>query len=367
MADSAQLADCLAPRLLPPVEAARRVENSTVSLTDLLAGRIGTEVLEAAFSPQGSGALLIRLDPEQAAFHNLFYRRQWWVGTHRSPTGGIVCPPLEAAFGQLDGPLMRLLACCGLATVQARAGRPTRHSLRDFDPRSLLPHAEEFLHRSVGRPLFANRQEFHPSVDWLLQQEAAGQLTADPDPELAVVAFAGPGGQSAVIGRQQADETRLLSLYRQWCAVSPEEQEGHGNQLNGDIYYSAYRGRIHLDQGQTITVLFGPGELRDAQGYPPTGPDAATAIGGSLMVAPPSGGGLTPLPARLPDGSPYVVVFFEDPPHRRGVPSPHPSGPWRGSPHGVQRICSRSHSRGQVVLHLTIEERHLHAPGDLAD
>jgi len=112
----------------------------------------------------------------------------------------------------------------GLATVQARAGRPFRHSLRHFDPRSLLPHAEDLLHRSVGRPLFANRQGFHPSVDWLLQQEAAGQLTADPDPELVVVAFSGPGCQSALIGRQQADETRLLSLYRKWCAASLEEQ-----------------------------------------------------------------------------------------------------------------------------------------------
>jgi|694.fasta_scaffold60384_3 hypothetical protein len=364
MSDSIQLADCLPPCLLPSVEAAQRVNNSTVTLTDLLAGNVGADVLETAFSQQGSGALLIRLDPEQAAFYNLFYRCQWWVGTHRSPAGGIVSPPLEAAFVKLDWPLMRLLACCGLATVQARAGSPSRHSLKHFDPRSLLPNAEDILHRSLGRPVFANRQEFHPSVEWLLQQEAAGQLKADPDPELAVVAFSGPSGQPAVIGRKQADETRLLSLYRHWCDASPEEKEGHGNQLNGDIYYSAYRGRIHLDQGQTVTVLFGPGELRDAEGNPPPGPDGATAIGGTLMVAPPSGGGLTPLPARLPDGSPYVVVFFEEPSHRPGVPPLHPSGPWRGSPHGVQRVCSRSHSRGQVVLHLTIQERHLNAAVD---
>jgi len=102
----------------------------------------------------------------------------------------------------------------------------------------------------VGRPLAANRQEFHPCVDWLIEQEKAGRLQRDENPALEVVAFVnGETGAERILGRAQADEAQLLALYREWRSAGPEERRGHGNKYNGNVYYGAFRGHTHLDCG----------------------------------------------------------------------------------------------------------------------
>ncbi len=221
------------------------------------------------------------------------------------------------------------------------------------------------LSGAIGRPLAANRQEFHPSVEWLLEQEEAECLRKDENPSYAIVARFGGHTGSGIVGRAQADEVRLLALYREWKSASPEERRGHGSKHNGDVYYGAFRGRTHVDSGTTMTVLFGPGELRDRRGFPVARTTKSRELGGTLMVASPGEETFTSLPYRLPCGSPYVVVFFEDYDELRPT-RPTPTGEefaintnalgWAATVHGVRRIEDTGFSRGQAVVHVLITE-----------
>jgi hypothetical protein len=217
--------------------------------------------------------------------------------------------------------------------------------------------------------LAANRQEFHPSVAWLRTQEVAGKLRRDENPTYEIVARFEDSGLE-IRGRTQADELRLMELYREWEAAGPDERRGHGNKYNGDVYYGAFRGRTHLDCGGTMTVLFGPGELRDGDGLPAAESVHSRELGGVLLTASPGEQRFTSLPYRLPGGAPYVVVFFEE--YQSPPPTPSPAAParpvdadalgWRATVHGVSRIEDPQFSRGQAVVHLVVTDRDL-APG----
>jgi hypothetical protein len=110
-----------------------------------------------------------------------------------------------------------------------------------------------------------------------------------------------------------------------------------------------------------MTVLFGPGDVRDRDGFPVPGTAKSRELGGTLMVASPGEEALTSLPYRLACGSPYVVVFFERH-HERWLTSPTPTGQdsaintsalgWAATVHGVRRIEDTSFSRGQAVVHV---------------
>jgi hypothetical protein len=336
-------------------ETRRRIDNSTVSMRSLFSGRLSRNVINIAFSGDGCGATLIELDDNWNHFYEEYYLTQWRLG-HRVFESDSAKRLLEARFLSLDLPLRLLLCRCGVAVTRTRSGIGRSFRLTEDD----LTHfgCDLPLTYTIGRPLAANRTEFHPCVDWLIEQERSQTIQINNDPTLTVVGHDANG--SKIIGRPYADEARLLALYREWQAASPEERGGHGNKYNGDIYYGAFRGRMHVDCGSTLTVLFGPGELRDRAGRAPDSTINPNELGGTLEVAALKEEDAIPLPPRLPSGSAFVVVFFED-------ASPSPANPllntrdlgWAPTLHGVQRIFDTRFSRGQAVMHLRISSNNL--------
>jgi len=346
-------------------EMLRKVAHSTIAFISLTEGRVMAEQIERAFSSKGCGAVLIKLDRRHSALYERFYRLQWQLGTRAFDTD-VEEKAAAIEFAALDLPVQHLLCRCGLGVARARKGRA------DAMPESLLD-VEKFLRtdptsltNAIGRPLALNRKEFHPSVEWLLQQEQAGSLRQNNNSSYEVVAYTADRPGSEIIGPSQADEARLLALYQEWKSATPEEQRGDGNKHNGDVYYGAFRGRIHMDAGSTMTVLLGPGEVRDCRGFPVAVGTKSRELGGTLMVAPPSEKTFTSLPYRLPCGSPYVVVFFED--HKGGQSATRVGEGiainanalgWTGTRHGVRRIEDTGFSRGQAVVHLRLTEADL--------
>ena len=375
--------DHLRPALVTADDAALKVRRSTVFLSDLLAGRVARKTIELAFSRHGCGAVLVRLDERGSDAYETFYRLQWQLGTRAFGNDHAV-EGAAGRFDAFDSPVRRLLCECALAVARARIGvtRPTSVSLVELT--KLLRTGARSLSVAVGRPLAANRKEFHPSVHWLIEQEKTGGLRKDEDPAIDVVAVVNDRGRpSQIFGRVRADEAQLLALYREWAAASPEERCGHGGKHNGNVYYGAYRGHTHLDSGSTMTVLYGPGELRDRAGSAPDVAVNSADLGGTLIVAAPGEDRFTPLPYRLPCGSPFVVVFFEQvretpmsslgptPPgempdnggFNRGQVCSMDRGPtgintnamgWAATVHGVRRIENPAVSRGQTVMHMLL-------------
>lgn len=356
------LADQLPPVLAGDREMLRKVEQSTVSLVSLVKGQVRAEQIERAFSSEGCGAALIKLDGPHSALYEQFYRLQWQLGT-RAFANGVDKETVAATFAALDLPVQQLLCRCGVGVARTRKGLTNSMPPSSVDVKKLLRTNGGPLTGAVGRPLAADRQEFHPSVEWLLEQEEAGCLRNDENPSYGVVAHSGHHAGSGITGRSQADEVQLLALYREWESANPEGRRGHGNKYNGDVYYGAYRGRTHLDSGSTMTVLLGAGDLRDRRGFPVARTTKSRELGGALMVASPGEETFTSLPYRLPCGSPYVVVFFEK---YDGLRPPTPTGQefavntnglgWAATVHGVQRIEGTGFSRGQAVVHMFITE-----------
>jgi hypothetical protein len=354
------LTDQFPPVLVSDGEMLRKVEQSTVSLVSLVEGQVRAEQIERAFSSEGCGAVLIELDGPRSAMYEQFYRLQWQLGT-RAFESDVEEKTAAAKFAALDLPVRQLLCRCGVGVVRNRTGLTNPVPRSPVDVSKLLRNNAAPLTGAVGRPMATNRQEFHPSVEWLLEKEQAGCLRNDGNPSYQIVSPAGGHAGAPIMGRSQADEARLLALYREWEAASPEEQRGHGNKYNGDVYYGAFRGRVHLDFGITMTVLFGPGDVRDRDGFPVPGTTKSRELGGTLMVASPGEEALTSLPYRLPGGSPYVVVFFERYYEPRLTP-PAPTGEasaintsalgWAATVHGVCRIEDPAFSRGQAVVHV---------------
>jgi hypothetical protein len=363
------LTDHLSPVLGADGEMLTKVKQSTVSLDSLLEGQVCAEQIERAFTSEGCGAILIKLDGPHRAMYERFYRLQWQLGT-RAFDNDYDKENAAAEFAGLDLPVQMLLYRCAVGVARCRKG------LKNVMPRS--PAEVKKLLRStaftdaIGRPLAKNRKEFHPSVEWLLEQEHAGSLRRNENPSYEIVSFSGDHAKSEIFGRSCADEGRLLGLYREWKSASPEEQRGHGNKYNGDVYYGAFRGRTHPDCSCSncgMTVLFGPGELRGSHGFPVGAPKTPRELGGNLMVASPGEEIFTSLPYRLPCGSPYVVAFFELEQHEvlRRPPSPtwqefvfntNPLG-WAATIHGVRRIEDTRFSRGQAVVHVHMTQSDL--------
>jgi hypothetical protein len=364
------LTDHLSPLLGTDGEMLMKVEQSTVSLVDLIEGQVCPKQIERAFSSDGCGAVLIKLDGSLSAMYERFYHLQWQLGT-RAFDNNLDKENAAAEFAGLDLPVQTLLCRCGVGVARSRNG------LTNVMPRSLV-ETKKLLRNNgftsaIGRPLARNRKEFHPSVDWLLEQERAGSLCSDETPSYEIVSSSCDYEGSRLMGRSRADEVRLLALYREWKSASPEEQRGHGNKYNGDIYYGAFRGRTHLDCGCSscaMTVLFGPGELRDCRGLPVPATSTPQELGGNLMVASPEEDTFTSLPYRLPCGSPYVIVFFELEQHHEMLPTPpiptrrgsvfdtNALG-WAATVHGVRRIEDKRFSRGQAVVHVLMTQSDL--------
>jgi hypothetical protein len=133
-----------------------------------------------------------------------------------------------------------------------------------------------------------------------------------------------------------------------------------------------------------MSVLFGAGDLRDRDGFPVDGTTKSQELGGTLMVASTGEKNFTALPYRLPCGSPYVVVFFEEfderarpkPPaligkeaensdsqkataagrHRTPVAINTSALGWAATVHGVRRIEDTGCSRGQTIVHVFMTE-----------
>jgi len=356
------LADHLSPVLAADGEMLKKVEQSTISLTSLVECQVCPEQVERAFSSEGCGAVLVKLDEAHSAMYERFFRLQWKLGT-RTFDNDLDQKSAAAEFEGLDLPVQTLLCRCGISVARSRKG------LTNVMPRSPV-EVQKLLYNNgftsaIGRPLARNRKEFHPSVEWLLEQEQAGSL-CDENPSYEIVSSSGDHGGSGIMGRSRADEVRLLALYREWKSARPEEQRGHGNKYNGDVYYGAFRGRTHVDCGcssSAMTVLFGPGELRDRHGSPVPATSTPRELGGNLMVASPGEQTFTSLPYRLPCGSPYLVVFFELEQYHEVSPTPPtPTGQevvfktnalgWAATVHGVRRIEDTSFSRGQAVVHV---------------
>jgi hypothetical protein len=354
------LTDQLSPVLAADGEMLRKVKQSTVSLVSLVDGRVRSERIDRAFSYEGCGAVLIELDRPCSALYERFYRLQWQLGT-RTFANDVDKQTAAAKFAALDLPVQQLLCRCGVGVARARKGHTNPMPPSPVDVTKLLCTNGAPLTGAVGRPLAANRQEFHPSVEWLVEQEQAGSLREDENPSYTIVAHDQAG--SAIMGRTHADEVRLLALYREWQSASPEDRRGDGNKRNGDVYYGAFRGRTHVDSGTTMTVLFGPGDLRDRRGFPVARMTKSRELGGTLMVASPGQDTFTSLPYCLPGGSRYVVVFFERhdelrPPTATGEEfaiNTNAIG-WAPTVHGVRRIEDTGFSRGQAVVHLRVTE-----------
>ena len=382
------LSDQLPPVLVTADEATRKVSQSTVSLFALLAGRVARDEIELAFSRQGCGAVLVQLDQRNCDIYETFYRLQSQLG-YRAFGTVATAKSAAASFAAFDLPVRQLLCECALAVARARTGLARPTSVSPVELTKFLLSGAHPLKSAVGRPLAADRQEFHPCVDWLIEQEKAGRLRRDENPALRVITVVNEAGRiRRISGRVQADEAQLLALYREWRAAGPDERCGHGNKCNGNVYYGAYRGRTHLDIGSTTTVLFGPGDLRDRAGCAANCATNSFDLGGTLMVAAPSEERFVPLPYRLPCGLPYVVVFFEKVPE---LPTPRPfSTPlvevaedgvgikagthpedgrpvgintnalgWAATVHGVRRIENPGFSRGQTVMHVLLTDSDL--------
>jgi hypothetical protein len=357
-------ADQLPPVLAADGEMLRKVEQSTVSLVSLVEGRAHAEQIERAFSSEGCGAVLIKLDGPHSAVYEQFYRLQWQLRT-RAFNNDVDKETAAAKFSALDLPVQQLLCRCGIGVARSRKGLTNPMPRLPVDVKKLLRNNAAPLTGAIGRPIALNRQEFHPSVEWLLEQEEAGSLRKDENPSYQIVAHSRDRAGRGMMVRSQADEVRLLALYHEWKSASPEEQRGHGNRYNGDVYYGAFRGRTHLDLGRTMTILFGPGDLRDRRGFPVAGTIKSRELGGTLMVASPGEETFTSLPYRLPCGSPYVVVFFEDNHERLRTPPALTGGEfaintnalgWAATVHGVRRIEDTGFSRGQTVVHALMTE-----------
>lgn len=381
------LVDYLPPALLADGQMMRKVDHSIISLDSLLKGEVRPDQIERALSFEGCGAVLIKLDEYYSAMYERFYRLQWQLGHRVFDNGTNDKETAAAAFAPLDTPVRELLCRCGVAVARTRKGLTSPMVWRpSMDVKRFLGPNAATLSVAIGRPLAANRKEFHPSVDWLLEQEEKGCLQKDENPSYDVVAHSAGDTGSRIMGRSQADETRLLALYREWKLASPGEQQGHGNKLNGDVYYGAFRGRTHVDCGSTMSVLFGAGALRDRDGFPVDGTTKSQELGGTLMVASPGEKKFTSLPYRLPCGSPYVVVFFEEfdqprptpsasigeeaenrgnqkatgarQPRRQAAIDTNALG-WAATVHGVRRIEDTSFSRGQTIVHVHMTEEDL--------
>jgi hypothetical protein len=368
--------DYLEPVLVTPDEAATKVRRSVVSLSSLLAGQITRDEIELAFSSQGCGAVIVQLDQRRSDLYDRFYRLQWQLGT-RAFSSITEANSAAVHFAALDAPVRRLLHECAFAVGRARIGLTGATSAMPAKLAESIVAGTCPLAAAVGRPLAANRHEFHPCVDWLIEQQTAGRLRKDENPDFDVVAVVNEQeGPRQILGRARADETQLLALYQEWLDATPDERCGHGDKYNGNVYYGAFRGHTHLDCGSLMTVLFGPGELRDRTGRAADSTTDPRAIGGTLMVVPPGQDGFTPLPYRLPCGSPYVVVFFGEVPEyaspaiwpmlllhrervdgdgekvggsRRMAVNTAALG-WKATIHGVRRIEDSRFSRGQTVV-----------------
>ncbi|MDQ1637072.1 MAG: hypothetical protein QOF62_411 [Pyrinomonadaceae bacterium] len=377
------MADYLPPVLVADGEMMRKVDHSTVLLGSLLKGEVRPDQIERALSFEGCGAVLIKLNQYYSSIYEQFYRLQWQLG-HRVFDNDTDNKTAAADFSALDTPVRELLCRCGVAVARTRKGLTSPTIAPSVDFKRFLGTNGTTLSVAIGRPLAANRKEFHPSVDWLLKQEEKGCLQKDENPSYAVLAQSGDGAGRRISGRSEADETRLLALYREWKLASPMEQKGHGNKLNGDVYYGAFRGCTHVDCGSTMSVLFGAGDLRDRDGFPVDGTTKSQGLGGTLMVASPEEKNFTALPYRLPCGSTYVVVFFEEfdqrarpaPPaligreaansgsqeanaagrHRKPVAINTCALGWAATVHGVRRIEDTGFSRGQTIVHVRMTE-----------
>src|SRR5260370_14432579 len=161
------LADQLPPMLAADGEMARKVKQSTISLVSLVEGRVRAEQIERAFSSEGCGAVLIKLDRPHSALYEEFYRLQWRLGT-RAFDGDEEKEKETAAakLAALDLPVQQLLCQCGLAVARSRKGLPKSMPSSPVDVKRLLRNP---LTGAIGRSTAANRKEFHPSVEWLLQ------------------------------------------------------------------------------------------------------------------------------------------------------------------------------------------------------
>jgi hypothetical protein len=378
------MVDYLSPQLVADTESMRKVEQSTISLTSLVEGRVRPDQIERAFSSQGCGAVLIKLDAHCGAMYDRFYRLQWQLCTRVLDNNSKYKETAVASFAALDMPVRQLVLRCGVGVARIRKGLMSPVPLPQPDVDTFLLSTP--LSAALGRPLAANRQEFHPSVDWLIEQEEKGCLRRDETPSYAVVADFSDHWGLRVMGRAQADEARLLALYREWKYSNREERCSHGNKYNGDVYYGAFRGHTHIDSGGTMTVLFGAGDLRDRDGFAVDGTIKSGELGGTLMVASPGEEKFVSLPYRLPCGSPYVVVFFENfdkpspptPPtsiveesdgsgsgnqkaavarqlRRQAAINTNALG-WAATVHGVRRIENEGFSRGQAVVHVLMTE-----------
>ena len=374
--------DHMPPELFADSEAKLKVSRSIISYNELTAGDVGQAQIENCFRQLGCGAALIKLEGRDADLYNRFYLAQWQLGTRLYSDSPARAASVDARFRAMDMPVRQLMLQCGVGVARGRASGCLTWRQPDLETFSLTSP----LSGSVGRPLAANRQEFHPSVEWLIERGGRGALQRDEDPIYAPVASYNATGSAKTIGRIAADEVRLLEIYREWSACGPMAKQGHGNKLNGDIYYGAFRGRTHIDSGGTMTVLLGPGELRDENGIAANETTISRDLGGNLIVAPLGEKHFVSLPYRLPCGSPYVVVFFEqycgtgrtghpvnkaepysisseraiaDRQHRRLTAIDTGALGWQPTIHGVRRISNESFSRGQAVIHVTITDHDL--------
>jgi hypothetical protein len=375
------LFDHSAPVLLSEDEAAAKVANSTIPLPDLVLGNIAADAIELAFSPLGCGAVLVRLDEVNCDLYNTFYRLQWQLCSRASDCNA-KASDAAADFAALDLRVRLLLCQCAVSITRARLGLAGATSLTLNYLNHLAPSP---LNAALGRPLFANRHEFHPSVDWLLERASSGQLQREEHPEVEVIADTSDNeSRIEILGRVRADEAQLLELYQEWKSADPAERRSHGNKYNGNIYYGAFRGRTHLDGGSTMTILLGPGEVRDSLGWPAWDGSDSCKYGGNLIVKALTEEKFTGLPYRLRCGSPYVVAFFNETDgvfprprsgtsyagrggangaaskvgagaeHQRAVGIDTIALGWSPTVHGVRRIEDTRFSRGQTVVSLRL-------------
>lgn len=345
------------PDVLEDNIALRRVLNSTVLLSDLLARKVLASSIESCFATnQGCGAVLVALDDEKARdLYSSFYELQWQCG-NRVFKSMAARDKARSELAQLAASVKKLLTSCGLEVSRARCGKGKKCDLK-VGP--LISHQARQLASRIGRPLVSNRYEFHPSVDFLLKQELLGALQSEGNIKEGIVSVKSRGGETCVTqGPRYADEVRLLSNYREWHRSKPDIKSSHGFKYNGDVYYGAYRGTMHFDVGSTCTTLFGPGEVRDGKNKPAVN-ECLKKVGGTLLVAAPGETKFTPLPYRLRSNLPYIVVFFEkfvggD----KNMLNIEALG-WKPTCHGVQRVRDTSFSRGQVVVHVKVHSKTL--------